>query len=407
MQKQSFIVSLSAVGLDSPGLVSQITSQIFERGGNIIDVEENCRRGLFSIFLIIDFADSNYPLTDNMSALEGLEKPTGLKIVVGQYDAETGPYSSDPENHLVTIIGFDKPGIIARVSTFFHQHHINIENCKMIARGNFFSMETVIDTSKMNVPDGLTHDGALAGMKTDLKALCARIGQSVVVQSKNIFSGTKKLIVFDVEAALIQSDSLALFLSRLRGKTRSTDKPLPHMGNQVDQMQHLIENAKKLKGIPIDELAVVSESLQVYPGSLELVRILKSMGFKVALISTGFHFFMKKVFASAGVDFAFSNSLKTDDNGITTGELREPIITSDTKDRILEMILQMEGIDREQVIAVGDGSSNTRFISNVGLSIAFKPEQPSTDTDGVLSNDQIINLLYCLGIPRHELDRYL
>ena len=58
MNEKRKIVSLSAIGLDSHGLLSKITTRIFEMNGNIIDVEENCRRGLFSIFLIIDFSAS-------------------------------------------------------------------------------------------------------------------------------------------------------------------------------------------------------------------------------------------------------------------------------------------------------------------------------------------------------------
>ena len=57
-KERSKILSLSAVGLDTPGLVAQITTKVYELEGNIIDVEEYCRRGLFSIFLIIDFSSS-------------------------------------------------------------------------------------------------------------------------------------------------------------------------------------------------------------------------------------------------------------------------------------------------------------------------------------------------------------
>jgi hypothetical protein len=56
---------------------------------------------------------------------------------------------------------------------------------------------------------------------------------------------------------------------------------------------------------------------------------------------------------------------------------------------------------------VGDGSKSSHFIKNVGLSIALKPDDASIKTDGVLSDDQIMNVLYCLGIPKEELSRYI
>jgi phosphoserine phosphatase len=87
--------------------------------------------------------------------------------------------------------------------------------------------------------------------------------------------------------------------------------------------------------------------------------------------------------------------------------LQEPVITSATKSDILEFIMNVENIQAEQVIAVGDGSTGTHFIKNVGLSIAFKPNEKSIETDGVLSGDRIMNILYCLGIPKAELDKHL
>ena len=78
-----------------------------------------------------------------------------------------------------------------------------------------------------------------------------------------------------------------------------------------------------------------------------------------------------------------------------------------TKEELLEFIMTTENISRDQIIAVGDGSVGSHFIENAGLSIAFKPDETSINTDGILSSGQIINMLYCLGIPKTELDKYL
>ncbi|MDZ7700294.1 MAG: hypothetical protein U5R49_26325 [Deltaproteobacteria bacterium] len=46
-------------------------------------------------------------------------------------------------------------------------------------------------------------------------------------------------------------------------------------------------------------------------------------------------------------------------------------------------------------------------MKHAGLSIAFKPEQEDIATDGVLTGDHLLHLLYCLGIPKTEIDRYV
>ena len=407
MGGQNKIMSLSAVGLDSSGLVSKITTRIDENMGNIIDVEENCRRGLFSIFLIVDFSSSENSMdkiTENLKALEDL---TGLKVIISVYDKDELPYRFEKEHHIVTVLGMDRPGIIMRVSTFFHDRNINIENCRMIARGQFFSMEMVIDTGHIRIEKGQSRRQALENMKTALKGLCAELGQSVVIQSEDIFNKAKKLVVFDVESSLIRQDSMTNFLEKIAGRIKALNGKALFKNESQDDLQHLIEHARALKGIPFKDLEKFGHSLQLNPGSLELINTLKSMGFKIALISSGFRFFVKKIFEEAGVDYAFSNMLEVDEKGIITGEMEEPIITPASKDEILQFILNMEKISRDQVIGIGDGSSRSHFIKNAGLSIAFKPGDTPIQTDGFLGGDKIISLLYCLGIPKRELDKHL
>jgi len=401
------LITLSAVGFDSPGLVSKITTRIFELGGNILDVEESCRRNLFSIFLIIDFSLSEYPQEDLENRLNALESETGLKVMVTEYDGEQTHCTPDRENHLVTILGPDRPGIMAKVSTFFHERMINIERARMIARGDFFSMEMVIDTSRMPGETGMSRENAIEEMAGKLRETCRSLEQGVVIQSRDIYRKVKKLVVFDVESSLVQEQSLRVFLDGIRERLGQIPGGIAFVDREEDQFQALVENARSMKGIPIQEIESFTNILQLNPGSFELIRILKSMGFKIALLSSGFNFFIKDILEEAGVDYAFSNSLKIDEDGIITGELGEPVITNETKKELLEFIMKMEGIERDQVIAVGDGSSRSHFIKNAGLSIAFKPPAADIRADGIINTGHITNVLYCLGIPKAELEKYI
>jgi phosphoserine phosphatase len=399
-------ISLSAIGLDAPGLVSRITGRVFELGGNIIDVEESCRRGLFSIFLIIDFPPSVGPMSPVLARLKTIEDETGLKVVVGAYDAQEGAASSEKENHLVTVLGMDRPGIIASISNFFLKNNINIETCSMIARGKFFSMEMMVDVSRMiaDGPSERTH--VMDRWKGELKDLCAKMDQSVVIQSEDIFSKMKKLVVFDLESTLLDDFSLHGFMEKVRGEIPSEDHSIRSQDISLGRTESPAEMAKALKGMPAGDFERFGDMLRLTPGSFELIRVLKSMGFKIALLSSGFDLLVKKLFQQTGVDYAFSNTLQVDPYGIITGQLEEPVITGDTKEEILEFIMNVEKISSDQVIAIGDGSTRSHFIQNAGLSIAFKPGRGSIQADGFLSSDQITNLLYCLGIPKRELHRY-
>ena len=408
MDKKERIISLSAIGLDAPGLISKITETILQMEGNILDVEETCRRGMFSIFLVIDFSASGFSTDKIIDVLKSMENETGLNVILGRGVDEEIVDQLEKEKHIVTILGMDRPGIIAKVSGFFKNCNINIENCRMIARGKFFSMEMVIDTNRMTAEPSLSLDDAVEKMKTELMDLCGEMNLSLVVQSENSYEKAKKIVVFDVDSSLLHYSSIDKVLDKVKEKVKSMNKSIGSFDmGQEDKMQVLVDNARLLKGIPFRDLKDFGDLLQLNPGTLELIRILKSMGFKIAFLSSGFDLFVKRIFKTTGVDYAFSNTLKVNEEGIITGELEEPVLTSSTKNEILEFIISMEKISREQVIAIGDGTPRSRYIKDVGLSIAYKPDQKGIETDGIFYSDQIINILYCLGIPKPELDRYL
>jgi phosphoserine phosphatase len=205
----------------------------------------------------------------------------------------------------------------------------------------------------------------------------------------------------------MENASLVKFLKIVESRAQVFDEKKHEMYEKNYFFESLIENAMKLKGISIADFEKLSEILELTPGTIELIRILKSMGFKIALISSGFGFFIKKIFEKAGVDYAFSNVLKCDENGMITGEMEEPIITKDTKSELLDFIMKLENVGPDQVVAVSDGSTRSNFIKNAGLSIAFKPYEEVSNADGILSGDNIKNMLFCLGISRGELRKYL
>jgi len=406
MSEKSRLMSLSAIGLDSPGLVSKITTRVHRLNGNILDVEENCRRGLFSIFLAIDFSASDQSLDQIRTSLKDIEEETGLKVILKEVDDPARPEPNVGEPLRVTILGMDRPGIIAQVSTLFHHYEANIESCRMIARGTFFSMEMAIATEGIRTERGESHELALERMKEELRELCARLNQSVVVQSESTYRQAKKIVVFDVESCLIQEESAQRFMEAINEHLYPQGRRIEPSMDPGAWAQALADRVVDLEGVPLAVLESAGEILQWHEGAPELLHILKSMGYKVALLSTGFSCFLNRIYEFEEVDYAFCNTLCADENGCVTGELEEPVLTPVTKNEILEFIMNMEDIRREQVVAVGDGSARSRYMNDVGLSIAYKPGERPLPTDGIFSSDHMLNILYCLGIPEEDIARY-
>lgn len=406
MNKTSKIITLSAIGLDSPGLVSRITTPVSQLKGNILDVEENCRKGLFSIFLVIDFSSSDMPIEEIRETLKTIEKETALKVILGYCEGEGIPALEEPDHLLITILGKDRPGIIAEVSTLFHRYNANIESCRMIARGTFFSMEMMVTTDEIRAHRAASHTEALERMKGELKDLCASLNQSVVIQSESNYRQAKKIVVFDVESCLITEESSRKCLDAINDRLAPLGRRIEPLEGRGMWARAIADQADKLEGLEMGALSSAGEILELHKGAPELIQILKSMGYKVAFLSTGLDSVLKRIYDTEGLDYAFCNALCHDARGCATGRLEEPTLTAATKNEILEFIMNVEDIRREQVVAVGDGSPRSPFMKDVGLSIACKPSGTTLPADGIFASDHMLNILYCLGLSDSDLARH-
>jgi len=85
--------------------------------------------------------------------------------------------------------------------------------------------------------------------------------------------------------------------------------------------------------------------------------------------------------------------------GRLTGKISGRIIDARRKAEIMDEICQKEGITRDEVVAVGDGSNDRIMIANAGLGIAFNAKEILRKVaDGAITRDHMKGVLYCLGI---------
>ena len=99
-------------------------------------------------------------------------------------------------------------------------------------------------------------------MAADLREVCRELDQGVVIQSQDIYRKVKKLVVFDVESTLVQEQSLRVFLEGIREKMGEIPGGIHFVDGEEDQFQALVENARSMKGIPIQEIESFTNVLQ-------------------------------------------------------------------------------------------------------------------------------------------------
>jgi len=179
------------------------------------------------------------------------------------------------------------------------------------------------------------------------------------------------------------------------------------MQGEMDYDQSLRERVELLKGLDVKVLDRIAAELPLTEGAETLVRVLKRLGYSIAIISGGFSRAAEALKRRLNIDYAYSNNLEVAD-GKLTGRVVGPIVNAQRKAELLETIAQAEGILLDQVIAVGDGANDALMLERAGLGIAFraKPKlRESADTS--ISASGLDAILYLLGISGrevHEID---
>jgi phosphoserine phosphatase len=389
------LVMITATGKDKPGLIAEITDCIARANGNVIDIEAFSMRGLFAIFMIVDRRSITIPFESLKSQLLHIGREIGLEVIIEPYVA--GRRKSGKKLVLLTTLGKDRPGILARISSFLSKSNANIERIRMIAYGELNAMEILIDIKDIYQ--------SLEDFKKNLTESCADVGQDVVFQTETVFRRPKRLMVFDVDGTLIDSEMIDELAKAVGAGAKVSAITSKAMNGEIGFKQALQERARLLKGLDAKVLETMAENLQITPGAEELINALKVLGFKIALISGGFTNFVERVKEKLGIDYAYANKLVIKD-GKLSGEVEEPIIDAKRKAELIREIAKKENLLMEEIVAVGDGANDRFMLQNSGLGIALYPKSILQKVaDGVLTKENLTGILYCLGAPEEKLKK--
>ncbi|MDR2483310.1 MAG: ACT domain-containing protein [Treponema sp.] len=88
-------------------------------------------------------------------------------------------------NAIITVVGADKVGIIARVSAFLAERNINIEDISQTVLSGNFVMMMMADLSGGNKP--------LEEVKAELSQLGASMGVSISLMHERVFSAMHRI----------------------------------------------------------------------------------------------------------------------------------------------------------------------------------------------------------------------
>lgn len=179
-----------------------------------------------------------------------------------------------------------------------------------------------------------------------------------------------RLIVMDVDSTLINEEVIDMLGEEAGVGEQVAAITERAMRGELDFRQALAERVGLLAGMDASILDRVYHRTSFTPGALDLVRTAHERGWKVGVVSGGFHELADRLVADAGIDHCLANTLEVVD-GKLTGRLIGDPVTKETKLEALRRWAGEYGIGMDHTVAIGDGANDIPMIQAAGVGIAF------------------------------------
>ena len=233
----------------------------------------------------------------------------------------------------------------------------------------------------------------------------------VALQPDTLWRRHPRLVVFDMDSTLITQEVIDLLAATITDPpdlaARVADITHRAMLGELEFDAAFRERVQLLRGLPASIFEDLRPVLDVTPGAARLVRALKRLGVRTAVLSGGFLPLTSWLAGQLGIDHAHANEVVVDPaTGTLTGEVQGLIVGQQRKRDLLVDIAKKEGVDLSQVVAVGDGANDLLMMEAAGLGVAWNAKpRVQMEADVRLNGDSLLDLLYMFGFTADEIEQ--
>ena len=371
MKQKPEIILISISGEDKPGVTSALTEILAKYDAFLLDIGQADIHHTLSLGIL--FKTSGEKSGDILKDLlfKAYELDVNIKfspIAESEYNSWVGLQGKN--RYIITILGREITARqIGEVTRIVAEQGLNIDAIQRLTGRipldeNVQSSKSCIELSVRGTAKDHTQ------MQSDFMQLASHLGIDISLQQDNMFRRCRRLICFDMDSTLIETeviDELAL-----RAGVGNEVKAITEaaMRGEIDFSESFKKRVALLKGLDVTVMEEIAKNLPITEGVDRLMSTLKTAGFKIAILSGGFTYFgnyLKKLY---GIDYVYANELEIVD-GKLTGNYIGDIVDGKRKAELLRLIAQVENVDIAQTIAVGDGANDLPMLSIAGLGIAY------------------------------------
>ncbi len=406
-KKSKEIILLNVSGPDKPGQTASLTSILMQYDINILDIGQSVIHddlNLGILFEVPEEAGSSPILKDILFKAYELGVNVRFTPIPAERYADWVAHQGKPR-FIVTMISHRLTAThLASVTTVIAEQGLNIDAISRLSGRTPIEdaepqSKAVVEVSVRGTPTDLKK------MKSDFMKISSGSGLDIAFQEDNVFRRNRRLICFDMDSTLIQTEVIDELARRAGVGDEVSAITASAMRGEIDFRQSFLKRISLLKGLDEGVMKEIAEKLPITDGAERLFKTLKRYGYRTAILSGGFTYFGNYLKNKLDIDYVFANELEIE-NGKLTGKNVGDIVDGARKAEILKLLAFKEDIHLEQVIAVGDGSNDLPMLQLAGLGIAFhaKPKVKESAQHSI-SAGGLDSILYFLGFRDRDINQ--
>ncbi|MCB1615632.1 MAG: phosphoserine phosphatase SerB [Pseudomonadales bacterium] len=394
------VILINIFGLDKPGVTASITDILSSYSINILDIGQAVIHDSLSLGVLAELPDAEVSapvLKEILFCVHDLGLQVRFEPISAERYSQWVSQQGKPR-HIVTLLARKITATqIARVTQIIADYGLNIDDITRLS--GRIPLEYQEQNRCASVEFSVRGEcEQTLSMRQRFLELSAELGVDIAYQEDTVYRRNRRLVVFDMDSTLIEAeviDELARSAGVGKQVAMITEQA---MQGELDFCESLTRRVALLKGLEESVLEKVADQLRITEGAAKLVSTLKLLGYKTAIISGGFLYFGRRLQQQLGIDYVFANDLEIID-GKLSGRVVGEIVDGKRKAQLLTEIAAREGVNLEQVIAVGDGANDLPMLSIAGLGIAFRAKPiVKASAQHALSTLGLDAILYLLGL---------
>ncbi|MGZ4456178.1 MAG: phosphoserine phosphatase SerB [Nocardioides sp.] len=383
---ETLLITLS--GKDRPGVTSSLLATLSLAGVEVLDIEQIVLRRRLILGVLVTAPRDWRRLRD---AVEETARALDMSVEV---DRGTGDNRARPggRSH-VTIIGSPlKASAMAAVAGRIADSGANIDRIERMARYPVTAIDLHVSGAD---PDRLREVLAVEAAHQQL---------DIAVQPANLLRRGMRLIVMDVDSTLIQGEVIEMLAAHAGCEDEVARVTEAAMRGELDFEASLRSRVELLAGLEATALDAVYDAIVLAPGARTMVRTLRRLGYRFAIVSGGFSQVTDRLAEDLGIHYSRANELEIVD-GRLTGRIVGDVVDRAGKAAALREFAAEVGVEPESVVAIGDGTNDLDMRAAAGLGIAYNAKPVVQDAADTAVNVPYLDaIMYLLGISREEVE---